>query len=246
MFNYRNKILVFLFCFSEVILFATNPFPAYGKPEKYTRFGIAPVIGFYSLNTKHAISPKARMSFAVFLKRERSMDKSYKAFISYGAEYLFHGVNFKSYYFSQDTLQLYDESFSYSYAMFIHELNIPIQAKFTFKSTTNSRLTPYISIGYIPRIFLSSNLTISKDGNNVKSETINLKFKNPFLSSKINSFASLSFGIQSNRTRNESVTVFMELNYKYGFSPYYFNTNYSPSSLFINSSHLSLNIGIAF
>ncbi|MBL7917215.1 MAG: hypothetical protein JNM96_02385, partial [Bacteroidia bacterium] len=217
----KNTNILFVFCLVGLFAKASGIQPSYGKPEKMTRFGIAPVIGFYSLNTKHAISPKSRMSFALFLKRERSMDKSYKAFISVGAEYFFHGLNFKSYYFSQDTLQLYDESFGYSYSMFVHELNVPVQAKFTFKSTNNSKFTPYFSLGYVPRLLLSANLSVSQDGNNVVSENVNLKFKNPLFYSKLNSYASLSFGIQSNRTRSESVTVFMELNYKYGFSPYY-------------------------
>lgn len=244
----RNKTylvytIIFLIFFGAVS--ASTPHEKKSK-ENYTRLGIAPVIGFYSLNTKHAISPKARMSFSAFMKREWSMDRSNKLFFSVGAEYFLHGINYRSYYFSQDTLQLYDQSFEYSYRLYVHELNAPIQVKLAFNSTTNSLFTPYVSFGYHLRYLAVANLEVEKDGEFVQSDRVDLKFRNPFLSKKVNSFLSLSLGFQSNRTRSSSVTFFAEASFRYGFSPYSFKQNYSASAVYINSQHLSFNIGIGF
>jgi hypothetical protein len=214
--------------------------------DAYTRFGIAPVVGFYKLNSYHALNPKARMSFSVFLKREKSMDRSNRAFLSIGLEYLLHGVSYRSYYFSQDTLQLYNGNMGFNYRLNIGELNAPIQAKITFKSTTNSLITPYLSVGYHLRYILNTNLRVDQDGAELKDEFVHLKFKNPLLQDRFNSFAGINFGVQNHRTRSNSITVFLELSYRYGFSPFGFKTNYSASSVYLSSQHLALNLGIGF
>lgn len=223
-----------------------SPIREKGGRERYTRFGIAPVVGFYSLYTKHAVSAKARMSFSTFLKREQSVDRSNRLFFSYGFEYFIHGLTYRSYYFDQDTLQLYDESFLYSYRLNVHELNFPLQAKLTFNSTSNSLFSPYVCVGYHLRYLAVANLDIEQDGNFINGDRVDLKFRTPFLSKKINSFVGLSLGFQSNRTRSNSLTFFAEIQYKYGFSQYSFKQNYSASAVYINSQHLSFNIGVAF
>ncbi len=219
---------------------------SHNSRDAYTRFGIAPVVGFYKLNSYHAVNEKARMSFSAFLKREKSMDRSNRAFLSIGLEYLLHGVSYRSYYFSQDTLQLYDGSMGYNYRMNIGELNLPIQAKVTFNSTTNSLFTPYISVGYHLRYIMNTNLKVDQDGVQLKDEFVHLKFRNPILQERFNAFAGINFGVQNHRTRSSSITIFLELSYRYGFSPYYFKTNYSASSVYLNSQHLALNLGIGF
>ncbi len=237
------------YCVIIFIMTFASAFGQSGTRDSYTRFGIAPVIGLYKLNSHHARTAKARMSFSVFLKHEKSIDKKNKLFLSGGVEYLYHGLSYRSYYFSQDTLQLYDGSMAYSYRLNIGEINVPLQAKLTFKSTTNSLFTPYVTIGYYPRYLLNTNVKVDQDGVEVKSESVRLRFKNPLVNDHINSFVGASFGVQNHHhTRSQSgpVTVFLELSYRYGFSPYYFKTNYSASSVFINSQHIAINIGLGF
>jgi len=220
-----------------------------GVRDSYTRIGIAPVIGFYKLDSYHARASKARMSFSAFVKHEKSIDKKNKLFLSGGLEYFYHGLSYRSYYFTQDTLQLYDGSMAYSYRLSIGEINAPLQAKLTFKSTTNSLYTPYVAVGYHLRYLLNANVKVDQDGTPLKSEPVSLSFKNPLVNDHINSFVSANFGIQNHHhTRSQAgpVTVFMELSYRYGFSPYSFKANYSASSVFINSQHLAVNIGIGF
>ncbi len=214
--------------------------------DAYTRFGIAPVVGSYKLTSHHAVNAKARMSFSAFIKREKSVDRSNRAFLSAGFEYLLHGVSYRSYYFDQDTLQIYDGKMGYIYRLNIGELNVPLQAKLTFKSTTNSLVTPYISVGYHLRYIMNTNLKVDQDGVQIKDEFVHLKFKNPLVQERFNSFVGFNFGVQNHRTRSNSVTIFLELSYRYGFSPYYFQTKYSASSVYLNSQHIALNLGIGF
>lgn len=245
----RSKKRKFYVVFICLICFAFRSYsdiPRSRSKEAFTRLGIAPVVGFYSLQTKHAIAPKSRMSLSVFAKREWSMDRSNKTFFSIGIEYFFHGLNYRSYYFDQDTLQIYDESFGYTYRIYMNELQLPIQAKFAFNSTTNSLFSPYATIGYHLRYLVSNSLRVEQDGNLAKTDFVEMQFKNPLFTSKLNSSVGIAFGFQSNRTRSNATTFFLEVAYRYGFSPYYFRESYSASSVFINSSHLSLNIGVGF
>lgn len=244
--NKAYKIYGIIFTLLIGVVTAYASIPGNGSRDSYFRFGIAPVVGFYSLQTKHAVAPKAKMSFSAFAKKEWSIDRRNQTFFSVGLEYFMHGLNYRSYYFDQDTLQLYDKSFAYTYRLNIHEVNIPLQIKFTFNSTTNSLFTPYVSIGYHLRYLAFTSMKIEEDGTSIKSDHVNMKFRNPLISNKLNSFAGLNFGFQNHRTRNNSATFFVELSYRYGFSSFYFKENYSASSLYINSAHLSLNIGIGF
>jgi hypothetical protein len=232
------------------LLACANEF-AQGGParDSYTRFGIAPVIGIYTLDSHHARVPRSRMSFSIFLKHEKSIDKFNRMFLSGGVEYFYDGLSYHSYYFNQDTLQLYDGSMAYNYRLSIGEINVPLQAKFTFRSTTNSLFTPYVMVGYHLRYILSTNLKVDQDGTEIKDEFVHMKFKNPLVNDRVNSFVGASFGMQNHhhaRSQSSPITVFIEASYRYGFSPYFFKTDYSASSVFINSQHIAINIGLGF
>ncbi|WP_317898703.1 hypothetical protein [Aurantibacillus circumpalustris] len=179
-------------------------------------------------------------------KREQRLGNQYKTFFLIGVEYFFHGLNFRSYYFDQDTLQLYDKSFSYNYSLFIHELNLPIQFKYLFKRADNSLFSPYIIAGYHLRYLLPGALKVKQNGQLIKEDSPELKFKNALFVNKMNAYVSLGIGWQKNSLRSNKGSFFVELNGRYGFSPYYFETNYSASSLFINGAHLALQLGLKF
>jgi hypothetical protein len=211
-----------------------------------TRISIAPSYGFYFLRTKHAASPQSRLSFAFAAKEEISVDREHKTFFSAGIEYFLHGVSYNSYYFTQDTLQLYTGNFEFRYRLFVHELQVPLQMKFCFNSTSNSLASPYVSIGYHLRYLMASQLRIDGESSGIKSGFPEMKFKNPLLWNRLNSSPSIAFGVQSNPARNGGISVFAELMYRHGFSSYYFNEPYAARSVFINSGHLLLNLGIGF
>lgn len=210
------------------------------------RLSIGPCIGFYTINKNHATSPQQRLSAIIGFRKEFKVGRDYRTFFLVGVDYFLHGLNFKSYYFKPDSLKLYDKSFKYDYTLLINELNLPVQFKYLLKRADNSLFSPYVSIGYHLRFLLPSSLKVTQDGQLIKSDNPDLKFKTPFLYNKINSFVSASVGFQKNSLSNSKGSFFVELNFRYGFSPYYFETDYSPTSLYINSTHLSLQLGLKF
>ncbi len=242
----KHKPLFFIFFISFSLSgfsYTTNPSKKAGNG---TRFGFGPLIGFYTLKNKHAINPSPKMSAMFSLKREICVDRDFKGFFLFGVDYLFHGLNFRSYYFKPDSIKIYDKSFPYNYSLFIQEINVPLEIKYLFKREDNSLFSPYVGLSYSLRYLIQGDLKVTDNGNKVKNDSPVMKFKTPLFYEKINSSVCLTFGWQKNSLSSSKGTYFVELNYKYGFSPYYFETPYSAASLFINSSHLNLMLGLKF
>lgn len=230
------------FFFSTWKGYATTP----RKQGNGTRFGFGPLVGFYTLKNKHSVQPSAKMSAMVTLKREICVDNNFKGFFLFGLDYLFHGLNYRSYYFKPDSIKLYNKTFDYSYALFIHEINLPLEVKYLFKQEDNSLFSPYVLLAYSLRYLIQGNLTVTENGNFVKKDAPVMKFKTPLFNNKLNSSLTIGAGWQKNSLHSSKGVFFVELNYKYGFSPYYFESAYSASSVFINSGHLNLMIGLKF
>lgn len=186
------------------------------------------------------------MSALLSIRKEKRFGRDYKTFFLYGVDYFFHGVNFQSYYFKPDSLKLYDKKLNYKYSLFIHEINIPLQVKYSFNRENNSLYSGYFMVGYHLRYLLPGNVRVSQNGNDIKSDNIDLKFRTPFITDRLNSFLSVTLGTQRNQTAAAHGNFFIELSYRYSFSSYYFQKDYSASSLFINSSHLILLLGTKF
>lgn len=222
---------------------ASQPGKNYGNG---IRLNVGPAIGFYSINTNHAQNPQQRISAIIGFRKEIKVGRDYQTFFLIGVDYFFHGLNFKSYYFKPDSLKLYDKSFGYDYSLLIHELNLPLQFKYLLKRADNNLFSPYITIGYHLRFLLPPSLKISQNGNLIKTDNPDLKFKTPLFYDKLNSFISASLGWQKNSLSNSKGSFFVELNFRYGFSPYFFESNYAASSLYISSTHLSLQLGLKF
>ncbi len=216
------------------------------KTGNGTRIHFGPLIGFYKINPHHAVSPSPKMSASIGFKREEKVGRDFKTFFLFGVDYVFHGLNFRSYYFDPDTFKIYDKSFSYTYSLFIQELNVPLQAKYLFKREDNSLFSPYVIAGYHLRYLLPGILKVTQDGNEIRKDQPEMKFKTPLISPQMNAFVSLGIGWQKNSLSSSKGSFFVELNYRYGFSALYFQTDYSASSLYINGSHLNLQLGFKF
>jgi hypothetical protein len=240
-----KHIILVLFVLCSVKLFSIR-FPPSGTNAKGFRFIFGPSLGFYNINTNHARLSTPKMSAIIGFRRDIRTDKSYQNFFSFGVDYFFHGLNFKSYYFKPDSLKLYDKSFSYNYSLFIQEINIPFQVKHSFTRENNSLFSPYVMIGYHLRFLLPANINVTQNGNTQSRKWEEMNFKHPLISSKINCFVSASVGWQKNTINHTRAGFFIEANYRYGFSQYFFQTDYSASSLYINGMHLSLLLGVNF
>ncbi|MGZ4089311.1 MAG: hypothetical protein ACXVNO_01235 [Bacteroidia bacterium] len=239
----HKALIVFFFISLHALCLNPPPSRSHGSG---IRIFFGPAYGFYSINKNHATSATPKMSSIIGFRKEVRFDREFRAFFLFGVDYFFHGLNFKSYYFKPDSLQLYDKTFPYDYSLFMHEINVPLQVKYSFTRENNSLYSPYIMAGYHLRYLLPGKLNISQNGNKVISEDADLTFKNPFLYNKINSFVSLTIGWQKNSINHSGSSFFIETNFRYGFSPFYFVKSYAPSSLYTSSMHLALLIGIKF
>jgi hypothetical protein len=211
-----------------------------------TRIYFGPAYGFYSVNPRHAGDPVNRTSIAAGFKREFRVDRSYQTYILIGAEYFLHGVGFNSYYFKPDSLQIYDGSMRYHYALGMQELVFPLEFKYLFKRADDRLFSPYVAIGYHVRTLLPATLRITDQGGKVKNDVVQMEFRHPLFNSLVNSGVHLALGWQKNAISSSKGSFYTEVNFRYGFSQYYFEEVYAPSSLFTNSTHLTLVVGLRF
>ncbi len=237
----RTFCVLFALLFNTALCFAAPPLRKGG-----TRLFFGPAVGFYTINKNHAINPVQRTSVLAGLRREQRIGQEFKTYLLFGVDYFFHGVGFNSYYFKPESLKIYDKSFAYRYNLSFHELNLPLQFKYLFKREDNSLFSPYAVAGYHLRYLVFTQLSISGEGNEVHSDQPDLQFKNPLLWNKLNSAVSIGLGWQKNRISRSRGSFFVEVNFRYCFSPYYFEADYAPSSLFINSTHIHLLLGLKF
>ncbi len=216
------------------------------KRKSSYRLSIAPVYGFYKINKNHATKVQPKLSTQFNFKHEFTTDRQYKAFFSYGVEYFLHGLNYNSYYFKPDTLQLYDKNFDYTHGLILQELALPLQFRYSFFRENNALFSPYFAVGYQLRFMLPAKLNITQNGNPIKEELVDVTFKNPLFYKNLNSGIYATAGFQKNGINGAKTGFFIELQTKYGFSPYSFYTKYVATSLFTNSVHVAVNIGLKF
>lgn len=213
------------------------------NPVVKTRFGISPVLSLYKSNKNHTTGTKPKMAFHFSWKEEIRLDKNNRNFFMVGAEYIFHGVNFDSYYFYEDSLKLYTpERLKYKYSLTIHELDFPIQLKHSFQKETNTIFSSYIFAGYCYRFLVDSRLKVSENGNELVNQYEPLKFKNPAFNPANSSFLNMGAGFQKNTPLRHNA-VFAEIQFRYGLSPFYFNESFSASSLYTTSHFLLITVG---
>lgn len=250
---YKLKFILF-FCLTVLSFegFSDN-FPAFsntgsmGESSRMrTRITIAPVISFYKINRNHAAAPAQKMSGLVSLREEVRLTYKHNMFFLFGIEYMVHGVNFNSYYFKQDSIQLYTGDMKYKYSLYMHEVDVPLQLKLCFNHENNARFTPYVMLGYHFRTLLDANLKVTQDGETVHKTFEVIEFKNKLFTARNNPFVSATLGIQKNNLKTLKNCIFAEITYRYGFSPYLLKDSFTPSSLYISGNHLNIGFGFKF
>jgi len=239
---YKFVLCLILFCNYSGIA-STVPNSHFGNR---IRLHLGPALGFYTINPNHADQARQKFSFLMGLNKEFRLGGDYKTFVLIGFDYFYHGLGFRSYYFPPDTIQIYDKNFDHDYVLKMHEIQLPFQFKYLFKPEHNSLFSPYIAIGYHLRYFLPASLNVSYFGNTKANNQTDLKFKTPLLIDQLNAAVSLSVGWQKNSLASSKQSFYVELNYRYNFSPYIFNESFAANSLYMNSTHLILQLGIRF
>ena len=251
MYKFKFILLNILF-FISTICFSDNP-PLFHYASKAgesrlirTRLMIAPVISFYKVNNNHAANPHQKMSGLFSLREEVRLTYKNNMFFLFGVEYMVHGVNFDSYYFKPDSIQLYTGDMTYQYSLYMHEIDVPIQLKLCFNHENNAIFTPYFIMGYHFRTLLDANLKVKQNGEVVHKTYEVITFKNQLFSKRNNPFVSITFGLQKNNLKTYKNCVFAEITYRYGFSPYLLKDSFTASSLYITGNHLNVGFGFKF
>jgi len=243
---FKSITLLIAILFASYMTAGVRPPKKDEKRGKGVRLGFGPMLGFYSVNKNHSKAVVPKTGVIVSFRKETRFGRDYKTFFLWGVDYMFHGLTFQSYYFATDSLKLYDKKFTYKYALYVQEINVPFQVKYALRRENNSLFSPFFMIGYHLRCMLPGNLKVTQNGKEIIKDNPQIKFKNFIGTEQLNAFLSASFGFQKNSTGSKKGGFFVELNYRYGFSPFYFSTNYAANSLFINSSHVMLLMGIKF
>jgi hypothetical protein len=89
-------------------------------------------------------------------------------------------------------------------------------------------------------------LRVTKDGEVFQTDHPDMRFRTSLFSSKINASLCASIGWQVNRLGHSHSSFFAEINFQYGFSDYYFKSEYSASSMYINCIQVTFNVGAKF
>lgn len=212
------------------------------NPVVKTRISFSPVIGLYKANKHHTSSTRPKMAFCFSVKEEIRLNKSNTSFLMVGAEYMMHGLSYNSYYFYEDSMKFYNGNMSARYDLRLHELDFPIQLKYSFAKETNAIFSNYVFAGYCYRWLVANNLKVTKDGETMVDRQELLKFKSPAFNTMNSSFLNVGIGIQKNTTLKHNA-VFAELQFRYALSPFYFNESFAPTSMYMNGHFILLTVG---
>ena len=244
MFSAKYSLVVWAcVCFLPLVASEFPRQPRHKGSGNGNRLSIGTSINFYRINLNHAAAPRQKPNFMLGFRRELRMSNDYKTYLLFGADYYFHGLGFKSYYFEPGTIQVYDKNFAYDYTLFINEIQLPIQVKYMLRAEDNSIYSPYFMFGHHFRYMLPGILQVRDQGKLIKDEIADVKFKTALISKRVNSTVSASLGWQKNKLGPSKKSFFAEFNIQYGFSDYFFSTTYSANSLFINCTQVTFLVG---
>ena len=209
-----------------------------------TRISVSPLIGLYKPNKNHTSGAKQKMAYCISIKEEIRLTKSHKGFFMIGADYMYHGLNFNSYYFFDDSLHFYTKEMNATYDLIIHEVSIPLQFKYSFQKEYNAIFSSYIFGGYAFRYLAANNLRVDYNATEMKNGATDLSFKISPLHKQMSSFLNAGIGFQKNFQKTKKNAVFAELQFKYSMSPLNIKESFAPSSLYIRNHFLLLTVGI--
>jgi len=244
--SWRHIVLVTFFSLLVLPFLGSEGKPRHKRSGNGTRINFGTALSFYTINEKHGELPKQKLNFLGGIRRELRVTRDYRTYILIGMDYFIHGLTYNSYYFKPDSVKLYNKRFNYKYSVVLNEVQFPIQLKFLLRREDNSPFSPYYLIGYHFRCMLPANVKVYEKDKLVKDDSPDVVFKNYLISEKVNASVSGSLGWQINNLSDYKGSFFAELNFQYGFSDYYFNTNYSAASMYINAMHVTFLCGFKF
>lgn len=236
-----SPVIFFLLIFSSLALSAQE------RKEKllHFRLGFAPVVSFYSINTKHTSNAHPKAAYCFSARTEIRMNK--KVALITGLEYFIHGLTFNSYYIKDKSTFIYDKKFNYKYSLQLNELNVPLELRFIPKSELKKHVSPYVCFGYMFRYIVSSNLDAesASDGVSVFSDHTQLEFEHPYIYRNGSSFLTVSPGIQKNFLETHHA-IFAEINLRYALTRFQVFEPFMATNIYVKNYHIAFTIGYKF
>lgn len=217
------------------------------KERRYqTSLFIAPVISIYNINPNHTKETKSRPAFTAIAAGNIRLNRS--AYIGIGVQYLLHGNTFKSYYFKDSILNLYDKEYAYEYTCRYQDLCFPLSFKLKLGENKQKANRVYTVVTWTLRKRVATSMEINSIayGYSEYFDKAGNEFRSRYLKKTTGSLISLGLGYDKNFHEKNSA-YFILLNYSYGLNTFYFYRNNSmPKDLWQNESFLSIGAGIRF
>jgi hypothetical protein len=229
-------------------IFFTQQFYAQEKKEKFfqTSFYLGPGLAKYKSNNNHSDNLKSKPTFNTGFKCLFTINKS--TYFFSGIQLLTHGNSFKSYFFADSSIRIYDKQYAYEYNSRFND--IVFQNGLRYKFTENPQTKKYIygELGCGIKKRMSGLLDVSSVsfGNSVYYDTPEGRFDNRILPKEY-AFSLLFATGFDKHFREKKTAYFFELNFQYGLNRFYYLSSPSfPEDLYLQESFLFINTGIRF
>lgn len=214
------------------------------SPLRFSKMNVGILLQRYYYNRFHSGGLSAGVSYMVGLHQEFAVDgMKQKNFLSIGVEYLQQSFSFQSYYFTQDSMRVYNGIMDYRYYVRINEFCVPFLYKHNFSRENNDVQGVFYSVGYVYRLLVPGNLSVYKEGMLQDAEDIRPRFKIPVWSIYGNSYLHASVGFQKNNPMGK-MKMYAEIFGRYGFSPILIGTSFTASNLYFGNYFVGVSVGI--
>lgn len=205
---------------------------AHGRPCK-TEIEAGLVFGFAGADGHYTNGVSASTGYEFGLIEEIPVQK--RSYLLIGAEILGDGVGFNSYYIAPGYNYLYDGSEAFSHSISMNEIHVPILYKFPLGPLDRKNRSIYMTFGWKWRYisFTNTSITSNTAGYLVWEGTRDVSSVYKILSSYGSSIFEVSLGYQRNTKKKKKRGWFMNLEYNYGVSPFYYSGNMMGSNDFL-------------
>ena len=240
----KKGCYIALLCLIPLVVFCQSQ--RAGDPKEfYTRVVLGPAISLYGINTLHASN--ARQGTAFYAGVMEEMHVYQNVYFLGGLEYQYHTLAFDSYYLIPGHQNLYNQKFDYNYNLKMQEARLNLLLRLTQGNELRDEYSFYAEGGYVLRCLVATKMKVvaNANGQTMFNDITHADFEGPVLKNKFSSGIKLTIGIQHNYLRSHRAW-FIQLTGLYGLSRFLVHEDFTPASLYVNSSFIQLGLGYKF
>jgi hypothetical protein len=242
--------VLFLFCNSTFAQDKPSGGEVILEPKYATinqRFGIMPVISFYTPNTDFMGATQSTQGLGISYRLELKLNPNSTMKLLVGADYLNEGMKFDTYYFAPGYSVLYDKNFNYTHQLHIHELYIPILFKQGVNDEDKKPNSFYFSGGWAFRYLIGTNYKVTeKSGGQVVAKGFStMTVEHKFLTDNSGSALLAGLGYE-HKLPGMKRSVFFETYYHYNLSRILYRGNNGTNNIKFRNHCLTITVGYEF